>query len=300
MTWPLVSWIMSSSSSSSSSDYLDEEEPPNDEAPNDVSYDPNDDDDDYDATADDSPSLQSPYQQPLSAAVTVAIPAIFDPSASSSKRRRTDEDAGAVQSLERRRIWTREDEIELLRGFLTYTSTETTRRMNKDHVVSFYDRVKPELQLRFNKSQIIDKLRRMKKKYLNNTATRRSSSSFKSLHEEAIFQISEKIWRRGKGEQNISDTIIDDSTSVRRKTRSQTNKSCNEGNDSRGLMMDLALNPMPLVFNGGLVKVGEGEVVDEKWREQQIAEMEVYLKRLEMVQEQVKAALEKLRSMGGG
>lgn len=40
-------------------------------------------------------------------------------------------------------------------------------------------------------------------------------------------------------------------------------------------------------------------MVDEKWRKQQILELEVYSKRLELVQDQIKVALEELRSMGG-
>jgi hypothetical protein len=35
---------------------------------------------------------------------------------------------------------------------------------------------------------------------------------------------------------------------------------------------------------------------DDKWRQQQILELEVYLKRIELVREQVTAALQDLRS----
>ncbi|KAK9919613.1 hypothetical protein M0R45_028199 [Rubus argutus] len=39
---------------------------------------------------------------------------------------------------------------------------------------------------------------------------------------------------------------------------------------------------------------------DEQWRKQQILELEVYSKRLELVQNQIKVALDELRSTGGG
>ena len=58
----------------------------------------------------------------------------------------------------------------------------------------------------------------------------------------------------------------------------------------------LNLNPMPLMN----WSFGGGEMVDEKWRKQQILELEVYSKRLELVQDQIKAAMEELRSHGGG
>ncbi|KAF2298512.1 hypothetical protein GH714_023888 [Hevea brasiliensis] len=55
----------------------------------------------------------------------------------------------------------------------------------------------------------------------------------------------------------------------------------------------LAMNAVPLTFGGGEM------MVDGKWRKQQILELEVYSKRLELVQDQIRAQLEELRSMGG-
>ena len=44
---------------------------------------------------------------------------------------------------------------------------------------------------------------------------------------------------------------------------------------------------------------GNGMPGDEKWKQQQILELEVYLKRIELVREQVTAALQELRSSEG-
>lgn len=41
------------------------------------------------------------------------------------------------------------------------------------------------------------------------------------------------------------------------------------------------------------------EWMDERWRKLQIMELEVYSKRVELVQDEIKAALEELRSMNG-
>jgi hypothetical protein len=54
-----------------------------------------------------------------------------------------------------------------------------------------------------------------------------------------------------------------------------------------------AMNPLQLM------NLGFGEVVDEKWRKQQILKLEVYSKRLELVQDQIKASIDELRSVGG-
>lgn len=77
------------------------------------------------------------------------------------------------------------------------------------------------------------------------------------------------------------------------------------GNGMRGIggITGGLFNPLLLSFGGpsmvGLGFGGGGEAVDERWRKQQILELEVYLKRLELVQDQIKAKLEELRSPGG-
>uniref|UniRef100_A0A0A9HY39 Uncharacterized protein n=1 Tax=Arundo donax TaxID=35708 RepID=A0A0A9HY39_ARUDO len=49
----------------------------------------------------------------------------------------------------------------------------------------------------------------------------------------------------------------------------------------------------------GVAGPSPGVPGDEKWKQQQILELEVYLKRIELVREQVNTALEELRSSEG-
>lgn len=56
---------------------------------------------------------------------------------------------------------------------------------------------------------------------------------------------------------------------------------------------------MPMALSSLNLGIGE-MVMDEKWRKQQILELEVYSKRLELLQNEIKVALEELRSSGGG
>ncbi|KAL2504637.1 DNA-binding storekeeper protein-related transcriptional regulator [Abeliophyllum distichum] len=68
------------------------------------------------------------------------------------------------------------------------------------------------------------------------------------------------------------------------------------GNEVHGTHgFGLALSPMLLGFSG---VTGEDRFVDEKWRKQQMLELEVFSKRLELVLDEIKAQLEELRSMG--
>lgn len=313
------------------------------------------------------------------------------------------------------RLWTDEDEIELLQGFLEYTTSRGVINSSHHHdTTAFYDQIKSKLQLDFNKNQLVEKLRRLKKKYRNvmNKMSSGKEYVFKSPHDQATFEISRKIWggsgvgasvRSGvvmeeggfdddDGNPNFSVNFIDQSpnpnfnlnpngidqlekktprsrkrprgvggvkieekpfgyTSVPTLQNSnqqqsvqnvqnmqnvgvvtptatqigpvtaaagsagsgqatnlieETVRSClspifkellNTVMSLNGPMMGgsrgfgFALSPMPLGLNGDLV-------ADEKWRKQQILELEVYSKRLELVQDQIKAQLEELRSMG--
>nr|GMD43647.1 probable transcription factor At3g04930 [Ipomoea batatas] len=299
------------------------------------------------------------------------------------------------------RLWTDEDEIELLQGFLEYTAQRGATNSSHHHdTTAFYDQIKSKLQLEFNKNQLVEKLRRLKKKYRNVVSKIGGGKEyvFKSAHDQATFEISSKIWSNCgsaiRGGPVGPTAVVDDggyeddyanpnpnqipnfidhspnlnSNSVdmktprsRKRSRAgapvkveekqgliqqhyqpppsanvatpianttaatataqtvmatpipslieETVKSClspvfkellnnvsHLNGGSKGFGLGLALSPIPLGFGGG--PLGAEIMADEKWRKQQILELEVYSKRLALVQDQIKAQLEELRSMG--
>ncbi|CAK9143076.1 unnamed protein product [Ilex paraguariensis] len=414
-------------------DDLDEDEESLDEDhlahPNDVVY---DEDEDVDVDVyDESNSTSSsnfatvdayplpPNPPTSSAVVTVALAAAGDPTQSTlpnPKHRRINDvsitAAAATTVVEERqkplpmdesrrlfqRLWTDEDEIELLRGFLEYNTSRSGTHNSSSHpdTTAFYDQIKSKLQLEFNKNQLVEKLRRLKKKYRNvlNRIESGKECVFKSPHDQATFEISQRIWsgvslNRGAGggiddddtspvpnphpkpkpntnsNPNLIDQNIDTGylivgncnhtsekkiSSSRKRSRGggggcsggvkveddhginpqpvgvgvatttasppipknlieETVRSCvsplfkelvnnvmNRPGGLRGFGMGLSL--MPLDFGGQMDIVGGRGAAGEKWREQQILELEVYSKRLELVQDQIKGQLEGLRSMG--
>ncbi|XP_071723585.1 probable transcription factor At3g04930 [Rutidosis leptorrhynchoides] len=314
------------------------------------------------------------------------------------------------------RLWTDEDEIELLQGFLDYmTQRGGTASGSGGHhhydTALFYDQIKSKLQLDFNKNQLVEKLRRLKKKYRNVVSKLSSGKdfTFKSPHDQATFEISRKIWTDigAKNGSSVAGTVLEDEdgnnfttnmnlcnievrseefgavgekkpfitpcsskSRPRKRARSKfdiasdekgslsdalmanathtpptdhiiNNNSNNYNNNTngntgggangsgnmnpgvvvagvieetvrscftpllkelrtgmggfggRGGLNGLAMNAMPFNFASSEV------VSDERWRKQQILELEVYSKRLELVQDEIKTALNELRSVGG-
>ncbi|XP_010494072.1 PREDICTED: probable transcription factor At5g28040 [Camelina sativa] len=96
------------------------------------------------------------------------------------------------------RLWTDEDEIELLRGFLDYITSHRGYSSHSPDTAPFYEQIKSKLQLEFNKNQLVEKLRRLKKKYRNVMSKISSGKEvfFKSPHDQATFDISRKIWNQ--------------------------------------------------------------------------------------------------------
>ncbi|WOK96057.1 putative transcription factor [Canna indica] len=338
--------------------------------------------------------------QVLSASGPAAAPAassdanLFTPSSSSvpfpasaasgSEERRS---VGVVSFDESRRLfqrlWTDEEEIKILQGFFEFTSKRgTTFASHQYDTGPFYEEIKRQLQFEFTKNQLIEKLRRLKKKYRNCVSRMRSMGkdfTFKSAHERAIYDISRNIWSASVKRAHESDdeylntpsnTVTNEiftvpinegsfgsdrrmSRSRRRLRRRMTEEAAGAAVAAVGGVVAGAENPTSLVHTpstsaaeipsiieetvksclsplfkelinsaiggslapglnggasplnllplsiGGSPFVGPGAPEDDKWRKQQIMELEVYLKRIELVRDHIKSTLEELKSVGG-
>uniref|UniRef100_A0A0E0EEY0 Glabrous enhancer-binding protein-like DBD domain-containing protein n=1 Tax=Oryza meridionalis TaxID=40149 RepID=A0A0E0EEY0_9ORYZ len=290
------------------------------------------------------------------------------------------------------RLWTEEDEIVILRGFAEFTAARGTAFASHQYDTDpFYEDMRGRLQLGFSKSQLVEKLRRLKRKYRNCVSRLRGSGSafsFRSPHEQAIFEIARNIWRPTNKHGRDGDSDDEDATPVtpapipvntspngevksptsgrqRRRRRggdfaatapaaapattymvqpiqpvsvpvkmddtlpalSQTTMPITvtmEGSEPIRLPI---MPPQPAVLDAdkscltplfkemvrAVINIGSNPfgaqlpepphglpMEGEKWRKQRILELEVYLKRIELLQDQVKATLEELKSSAPG
>ncbi|KAF2924100.1 probable transcription factor At5g28040 [Oryza sativa Japonica Group] len=294
------------------------------------------------------------------------------------------------------RLWTEEDEIVILRGFAEFTAARGTAFASHQYDTDpFYEDMRGRLQLGFSKSQLVEKLRRLKRKYRNCVSRLRGSGSafsFRSPHEQAIFEIARNIWRPTNKHGRDGDSDDEDATQVtpapvpvntspngevksptsgrqRRRRRggdfaatapaaapattnmvqpiqpvqvpvsvpvkmddtlpalSQTTMPITvtmEGSEPLRLpvmppqpavldadkscltplfkeMVRAVINIESNPFGAQLSEPPHGLPMEgEKWRKQRILELEVYLKRIELLQDQVKATLEELKSSAPG
>jgi hypothetical protein len=289
------------------------------------------------------------------------------------------------------RLWTEEDETVILRGFAEFTAARGTAFASHQYDTDpFYEDMRRRLQLDFSKSQLVEKLRRLKRKYRNCVSRLRDSGdafSFRSPHEQAIFEIARNIWRPANkhGRDPAADSDDEDAVAAAAATTVPGNTSPNgevmspsSGRQRRrrrateatpvpamnmvqppqpvqlpvsvpvkmeDSLPALTQTPMPATMDGSEplrlpIKSPQPGVLDaekncltpllkemitavinigvnpfgaklpelplglpmegEKWRKQRILELEVYLKRIKLLQDQVKATLDELKSSTRG
>ncbi|GAU21432.1 hypothetical protein TSUD_32630 [Trifolium subterraneum] len=346
MLKPLVSWIFSPSSSSSSSSEEEEsldinneesdyENFENDNVEDQMENVDNEENDnflnpcDVDDTIPIAPAASDAFPD-----VAVALPALTDDTntattsaattiATRSTRQRNNKYSGGVRQYQR--LWTKQDEMELLKGYLDYIKQQgRTGTTLQSDVASFYDQVIPKFSTDFNKNQLVEKLRRLKRKYkMVLDKGKEVQISFKIPHEQAIFEISHKIWGNETDHDDLdfaesrhvseSPDLIDKRPQKRMRLTTDDVNTKNDQNygDVTSIhgfieetmrscfspLLKELLDDAPVEPLGALpMMLSTGEVRDEQWLKQRILELEVYLNRLELLQGQIKARLEELKS----
>ncbi|RCV44649.1 hypothetical protein SETIT_9G391800v2 [Setaria italica] len=341
----------------------------------------NGDSDDLDFPVDPHPTpvFSSPPAAPASAA-TAAAPA----------------SAGERRPLFQR-LWTDEDEIVILRAFAEFTAQRGTSFASHQYdTTPFYEDMRRRLHTGFTKNQLVEKIRRLKRKYRNCVERLRVAGAgftFRSPHEQAIFEIARTIWRpdsdkHGRdsddeggasganahdGPLAIIDAVAPNGESTKSPTsrprRGRRRRTGDFPADAAAETLALPQPPMPLwprtrsrpsprpgclpwtaasawaasawtprcrpryprprrqrptvenpilaaLFKEmvrAMLSIGGGggaapmglepppaiaglPMEGEKWRQQRIRELEVYLRRIDLLQDQARAALEELRS----
>lgn len=288
----------------------------------------------------------------------------------------------------------------ILRAFAEFTAQRGTAFASHQYDTEpFYEEMRRRLQLDFSKSQLAEKLRRLKRKYRNCVSRLRSGGtfSFRSPHEQAIFEIARTIWhhttnkhgRDPSADSDDEEAAVAAAAAVAATAAPANNTSPNgevkspSGRQRRrrrsseyatpttpaatilvqppqpvqvpvsvpvkmdGSLPALQQTPMPVtvtmegsephrfpvtspqsgVFDAeknclmplfkemihAVINIGSNPfgaklpepplrlpMEGERWRNQRILELEVYLKRIELLQEQVKATLEELKSSAPG
>ncbi|KAK7344193.1 hypothetical protein VNO77_13536 [Canavalia gladiata] len=358
MLSPLVSWFLSPPSSSSTTSSEEEQQEENvdinTDENNQIDNVEDDENDHFLSSCDNGDTIPTALAVPnASPAVTVAFPADDERNAvPNTATTIVTRSKGPRMVRQYQRLWTKQDEMKLLKGYLDYIKQHrrATTSLQND-VASLYDHVRPELNVDFNRNQLVEKLRRLKRKHkLALDKSKEKEIPFKNPQEQSIFEISHKIWgndidvidqnaldgdesgqtpesRDLIGNAKVKIERVDNSDELDNRVPKRarliiddvngTNEQNNGDTADNSIQhfieetMRSCFSPLPKdLFDeaqkepvDGLVSIPmplhPAEVGDEQWRKRRILVLEVYLKRLELLQDQIKAKLEELRSSSG-
>ncbi|XP_050386454.1 probable transcription factor At4g00390 [Argentina anserina] len=222
------------------------------------------------------------------------------------------------------RLWSDEDEIKLVKGMLEYIKVKRGADPVADSD-SFYEFVIPLLTVSVNKSQVQDKSRRMKKKYKNIDCNK-----FKPTkdHDWEVYKLMKKVWGGGgdearkveepkQGDQNgtgkgkgvASSEPLKEPGSVGVGVLNGSGgfvKGLNQGgafvkglNENGGFLKGLnELGGWEDFVNQDMKLVDEAKSADVsgKWKELHLLELELFIKKTQVMGDQAKLILEALKS----
>lgn len=195
------------------------------------------------------------------------------------------------------RLWSEDDEIVILKGLIDYKS-ETGESLIAD-MGAFHEFIKKSLHVDVTRAQLVDKIRRLRKKYVNNASREKGGKdrSFSKSHEREGYELSKLIW--GGGGNNAASTsngvddkeglgveLVEKSVDINRVVRY-------DGRDDGPVVTEEIVKAgMELVEGSKRVEF------EEKWRRLKKEELEIYLKKTELIKEQALVVLEAVNSSG--
>ncbi|XP_021891508.1 probable transcription factor At1g61730 [Carica papaya] len=212
------------------------------------------------------------------------------------------------------RVWSEDDEIVVLKGMLEYMSKKGTNPVSD--MDAFHDFIKKSLHCDFSKSQLMDKIRRLRNKYSKNR-------KFSKPHEQKASDLSRKIWgsegnggaiestiksngkKNQKGNVKALTTLKADLFPRDDKEGEKEGKKkivSDENNifslcasEITGFDKILGLPALDerVVMEGlNLLDPVKKAEFEGKWKKYRIAQMELFLQRTDLIQEQAKLMLE--------
>ncbi|PQP91719.1 hypothetical protein Pyn_39786 [Prunus yedoensis var. nudiflora] len=169
------------------------------------------------------------------------------------------------------RIWSDDDEITILEGMIDYYTKQGVHP-NAD-MFAFHDFMKKSLKADVNKTQLQDKIRRLKKKYESNVDKGKKYNPVKP-HELKVFNLSKKVWGRGEGSFALGGLSED----------YKCNETCEDLREQRLLEGCLEL-----------IREPKRTELNEEWKKLNVTELELVVRRSELMRDKAKLMSDKAK-----
>ncbi|XP_051134032.1 GLABROUS1 enhancer-binding protein-like [Andrographis paniculata] len=265
-----------------------------------------------------APEARKKKKPPEAALVPVPVPAPQpQPQPQSQPQPQPDADP-EVEILEKKsgeeskklfqRLWSEDDEIFLLKGIMEYRSTVGADALSD--LDNFHEYIKGDLHVKVSRVQLLAKIRRMKRKFKNNRNKEKDGKNrvFSKSHDQKAYDLSKQLWGNETGKargRKPYSTSKDSGQSAPQRKKKASNEA--EIMASGILSMDIlnggqskSANFMTVhqeVLKDGQQLFGwDGKACGGEWRRLKIEELEVHLRKLELMVQQTKMVVDFLKS----
>lgn len=243
-----------------------------------------------------------------------------------AKKSATTDDDSKKQLFQR--LWSEDDEIVVLKGMIDYKTEKNGENPVAD-MGAFHEFIKKSLHVDVSRAQLVDKVRRLKKKYVNNASREKNGKdrSFSKSHEQKGYDLSKLIWGSSSSSHNSG-------TEGNKKNQTQKNGGSkataaststaavavvktNGVDEKKGLTMEVEKNmdvsrfvqygrmSYSPVMEEEIMKAGlelvegskRGEL-KEKWDKLKMQELQLYVQRMDLIKEQAAIVFEAMNSSG--
>lgn len=174
------------------------------------------------------------------------------------------------------KIWSDSDEIAVLQGAIKFREEEHI--LPNADLNRFHSYVSGSLQGDFNRTQIREKLRALKTKYINNAKNNRKSMW--KHHDRVLFDLSNIIWNEPVARKTEGIGCDISTTSVRSKVIE---------------FFKLNLGPDLVIKNAHLVSSEMSEDLEKKWLQVAKGELELLISKYDLVNEEARAHIEAMK-----
>ncbi|KAL6201035.1 hypothetical protein ACLB2K_024750 [Fragaria x ananassa] len=221
------------------------------------------------------------------------------------------------------RLWSDEDEIIILKGMNDYATKKGVDPYAD--MGAFHEFIKKSLKVDVSKVQLQDKIRRMRKKFENNVRKKHEPTK---PHEKKTYELSKKVW--GGGEDLAGKT---EQPKANGKAKAKSNQK-GDSKTLASMKADLLASPDPskeaeksgalkrcasgsvstevIGFDKGFKELGLSETIvqqgleliggskcaelKDKWNELHVAELELFVKRTELMRNQAQMIYDAIKS----
>ncbi|PWA61373.1 hypothetical protein CTI12_AA374490 [Artemisia annua] len=271
-----------------------------------------------DPSSESDPNINSLSSKPMNNTEPIRKPrpknpvSRYSPPPLNTKRKNLDTEPVSKKSMFHR-LWSENDEIELLKGMISYI--EINGKYPMTDVTSFHEFVKGSLNIDVNNAQIIAKIKRLKAKFKNNvgrTETNGDVGLMLNKHEMAMYDLSLKLWggdgnrykktvnakREAIGKENNGnlDGLREGDVSVAEVAKNLMNLS---GGSGKFGLIGLEVTDEEIVRKGSELVSGSKKLeLEKKWKDLKVQELKLFLKKLELLKEHAEIVLDAVKMSG--